>query len=256
MTKDNILFSVIGLLLGLIVGFAFANTVNQRGYERRAAEQQPAIASSTGNPAQGAGAPSQNASQVPGNHPPVPANGVADQSRMPPEIQITIQKAKDEPNNFEAQMKAAQLYYQIKRFGEAVTYYSRANQIRPESYEAVIALGNVNFDAENYDAAEKWYTAALAKRPDDVNARTDLGLVFVYRQPEDYDRAIKEFRRSLEINPRHEQTLQNITFALAQKGQRDEAQAALKKLAEVNPQNKQLENLRAQIDKPGNSAQQ
>ena len=31
MSKENILFSVVGVLLGFIVGFAFANTVNQRG---------------------------------------------------------------------------------------------------------------------------------------------------------------------------------------------------------------------------------
>ncbi|MEJ7618808.1 MAG: hypothetical protein WKF30_17960 [Pyrinomonadaceae bacterium] len=35
MTKDNILFTIIGLLAGSIVGFMFANTVNQRGYEKQ-----------------------------------------------------------------------------------------------------------------------------------------------------------------------------------------------------------------------------
>ena len=37
---------------------------------------------------------------------------------------------------------------------------------------------------------------------------------FALRQPPDYDRAIAEFRRSLERDPRHEQTLQNLVFAL------------------------------------------
>ncbi|MEJ7713883.1 MAG: tetratricopeptide repeat protein [Pyrinomonadaceae bacterium] len=72
-------------------------------------------------------------------------------------------------------------------------------------------------------------------KPNDVNVRTDLGLTFVFRKPEKYDRAIAEFRKSLEVNPKHEQTLQNLAFALAQKQDMTEAQAVLKKLEEVNP---------------------
>lgn len=233
MTKENILFGIIGLLGGLIVGFIFANTVNQRGYATR--------------PAQTAGA-SASGSNLPADHPSLPSNAVADQSKMPPEIQATLQKAKNEPNNFDAQMEAAQLYYQIQRYPEALNYLQRANQIRPDNYDAVVALGNTNFDANNYEAAEKWYNAALAKKPTDVSVRTDLGLTFLFRTPPDYDRAIKEFRRSLELDPKHEQTLQNITVALTKKGSYDEAQQSLKRLEEVNPQNPKLSLLRTEIE--------
>ena len=74
----------------------------------------------------------------------------------------------------------------------------------------MVALGNANFDAGRYEIAEKWYTAALARNPKDVNVRTDLGLSFMFREPADYDRAIKEFRQSLATDPNHEQTLQDI----------------------------------------------
>lgn len=233
MNKENILFSIVGLLLGLIIGFMFANSVNQRGYQAR-------------NAAPGAGT-----TGLPPDHPALPSNGVAEKGPMPAEIQSVIQQAKNDPQNFEAQMKAAELYYQIKRYNEALEYLMKANQLRPDSYEAVVALGNTNFDAENYTAAEKWYTAALAKKPDDVNVRTDLGLTYVFRTPPDYDRAIREFRRSLETNPKHEQTLQNITYALSQKGEKTEAQATLKRLEEVNPNNQAIARLRSQIEGPG-----
>ena len=37
MKKENILYSVIGVLLGFIVGFAFANVASRRGYAPQAA---------------------------------------------------------------------------------------------------------------------------------------------------------------------------------------------------------------------------
>lgn len=238
MTKDNVLFTIIGLLLGVIVGFMFANTVNQRGYERRAT-----LAGAAQPQQAGAG------SNLPADHPELPSNAVAEQGgRIPPEIQTTIQRAKDQPSNFEAQMAAGELYYRIKRFDEAIEYFTRASQLRPDNYDVLVNLGNVNFDAEKFDAAEKAYTAALVKKPNDVNVRTDLGLTFVYRKPENYDRAIAEFRRSLEVNPKHEQTLQNITFALVQKQELAEAQKMLERLTEVNPRNTALAGLQAQIN--------
>ncbi len=235
MTKENILFGIVGLLGGVIIGFVFANSVNQRGYATRPVQT---VSAASG-------------SDLPSDHPSLPSNAVADQSKMPPEILAKLQKAKSEPNNFDAQMEAAQLYYQIQRYPEALNYLQRANQIKPDNYDAVVALGNTNFDANNYEAAEKWYNTALAKKPADVSVRTDLGLTFLFRTPPDYDRAIKEFRRSLELDPKHEQTLQNITVALSKKGSYDEAQQMLKRLEEVNPQNPSIAKLRSDLDQSG-----
>src|SRR5256885_1268680 len=58
MSKENILFSVVGVLLGFIVGFAFANTVNQRGIA----------------PTAQAG---QQTAGLPPDHPPIGGDGVA-----------------------------------------------------------------------------------------------------------------------------------------------------------------------------------
>ncbi len=242
MTKDNILFSIIGVLLGFIVGFMFANTVNQRGTLATPQSQRVSPTNS---------ALAQNPN-LPPNHPALPSNAVADQEQLLGSVQTAIEEAKKDPNNFDAQMRAAELHYKIQRYNEAIEYLLRANQLRPESYEAVVALGNVNYDAGNYQAAERWYTAALVKNPDDVNVRTDLGLTFFLREPStpaNIDRAITEFRRSLEREPQHEPTLQNLTAALTRKGDIAESEATLAKLEEVNSQNESIGKLRAQIEK-------
>lgn len=232
MTKDNILFSIVGVLLGFIIGFMFANNANQRGVIA-----QPATAATA----------QQN--QMPPDHPPINQTAATDQSGPAmADVQAVIKLAKDQPDNFEAQMKAAEGYYQIQRFDDAVEYLKRANQLKPDAVETIVILGDVNFDAGRYEEAEKWYTQALKLKPDDVNVRTDLGLTFFFRTPQDIDRAIKEFKASLEIDPNHVQTLQNLTVAYIKKGDASQSQATLQKLEKIAPDNQALPKLRSDLE--------
>jgi tetratricopeptide (TPR) repeat protein len=238
MSKENILFAIIGVLLGVIVGFMFATSLNRQTPQMRpAAAAAPVMESAPAS------------AELPENHPPIPADaGPETQAGDSGEDAALIERAAAAPDDFDAQMKAAEVHYRNRRFDEAIDLLTRANQLRPDNRETVVALGNANFDSGRYDAAEKWYTAALVKDPKDINVRTDLGLSFLVREPPDPDRAIQEFRRSLQINPRHEQTLQNMTVALLKKGSYAEADATLKKLAEVNPSNQSLDKLRSDLE--------
>ncbi len=231
MNKENILFGVIGILAGLIIGFMFANSVNQ------SAAVPTASAEITSN------------SNMPPGHPDIGSTGgKGTQGAMQPEVQAAIEKAKQSPDDFDAQVKAAEGYYQIDRFDEAIKYLQAANKIRPDDREVMVHLGNANFDGNHYDEAEKWYTAALAKKADDVDVRTDLGLTYVFREPPDYDKAIQEFNRSLSVNPSHIQTLQNLTVAYTKKGDAVKANATLAKLEAADPKNEAIAKLRADID--------
>jgi tetratricopeptide (TPR) repeat protein len=240
MTKDNILFSIIGVLLGVIAGYVFATSVNQRGYVARTPVAQ-----------------SEQDSGLPPDRSSLPSKDVvehgADESSADT---AAIEQAEREPDNFDAQMQAAAIHYRMRRFKEAISFLTRANQLRPDSYEAIVALGNANFDTGQYETAEKWYTAALVKKPDDINVRTDLGLTFLFREPQDVDRAAREFRRSLELDPRHEQTLQNMVVALVKKGSFTEAETTLEKLREVNPGNPSLTKLRSDLEAARSSSKQ
>jgi tetratricopeptide (TPR) repeat protein len=232
MNKENVLFGLVGLLAGLIIGFMFANSVNQQA-------STPGLAAATA---------AQNANLPPG-HPNVPP-GPGGQQAMAniPEVQAAIEKAKAEPDNFDAQVKAAELFYQIQRFDGAIEYLKRANQLKPDDYDVVVHLGNAHFDSDKYEDAEKYYSQALAKKADDVNVRTDLGLTYMFRTPANYDRAIQEFKRSLEYDPNHAQTLQNLTVAYTKKGDAANASATLAKLEGMDAANPALARLRTGID--------
>jgi tetratricopeptide (TPR) repeat protein len=235
MTKDNILFAIIGVLLGVIVGYMFATNIN-----RQSNAQRPPANRIAGEIAQD--------SELPENHPPLPENAAPDQAGGSSADTALIERAGTEPDNFDIQMQAAAVHYKNRRFSEAIQLLVRANQLRPNSYDALVALGNANFDANNFEIAEKWYTAALLKNPKDINVRTDLGLTFLVRKQQDVDRAIQEFRRSLQLEPRHEQTLQNMVVALTKKGDFGAAETTLSNLQEVNPGNQSLTKLRADLE--------
>lgn len=148
MSRENLLFAIIGLLLGFIVGFMFASSMSQK----QAMQGQAAVSDQS----------------MPADHPPVGAQNAPNPQGMQAEVAASLEKARNEPKNFEAQIKAAQLYYQIQRYDQAIEYLLKANQLKPTDYQTVATLGLVNLDAGHYDTAEKWYRAALKMKSDDV----------------------------------------------------------------------------------------
>ena len=223
MSKDNILFALVGVGFGLFFGFMFVVWANQRAVEAR--------------PQAGANSEAEARSSI----------AVADQGQMRAVLADAAKRARENPQDFNAQMTAGSIAYKAHEYDDALEFFLKANQLKPEEVEPVIQLGNANYDAGRLTAAEKWYTAALLKEPDNVNVRTDLGLTYLLRESPDYDRAITEFRRSLERDPRHEQTLQNLVVALTRKGNKEEARATVKQLQAVNPDNPALAQLQADL---------
>ncbi len=219
---------MIGLLLGSIIGFMFANSLNRSALETSATASTLAP-SANSNPA------------LPADHPPIGASDGPTGAAAIQQVTVAIEKAKAEPQNFESQMAAGDLYYQIGRFADAAKFYEAASVLKPTEAEPLVKAGNAYFDAENYLEAEKWYTLALAKNPKDITARTDLGLTFYLREPRDIDRAIKEYKLSLAINPKHEVTLQNLVIAYRENGDAANLQKTVDELRAVNPNNPALQ---------------
>lgn len=221
MTKENILYGVIGLLLGVIIGYIGTQTIN-RNYGSASAAQSAGNRMPGGAAGQAAGGP-------------------------PAAVMEAIQKARNEPNNFDLQMQAADLYMQIGRYENALEFLQRAQQLKPNDFDVLAHLGNVNFDLERYEEAAKWYQAALKLKPEDVNMRTDLGASYYLRKPPQLDAAIAEYRTSLKYDPRHEKTLHNLALALVDKGDQAGAREIVTRLEQVNPSDPALPGLKAKL---------
>ena len=194
MTRDNFLFAIIGILLGFIIGFMLHGVMSQRDAERAA----------TSTP--------QQRQQLPADHPPVGADGNTDPQQGMQQVQETIQRARNNPKDFEAQIMAARLEYQIQQFEEAVKFLLTANQIRPDNYEVLVMLGEANMDAGHFDAAEKWYRAALVKKRDDPIV------------------------------------LDALSFVLLSAGKKPEAAEMISRLEKVDPTNQDLPNFKTKLN--------
>lgn len=160
MSRENLLFAIIGILLGFIGGFMLASSMSQKPAMQQAAAGTQAL---------------------PTDHPPIGDQNAANPQAAFAEVQASIEKAKNEPENFDAQIQAAELYYRIQRFDKAIEYLIKANQIRPTDYRTVVTLGVANLDAGHYEQAEKWYRVAMKMKSDDVMVLAGLAFATLER---------------------------------------------------------------------------
>ena len=112
---------------------------------------------------------------MPADHPAVGAPGAGgNPEEVRAQVTADIEKARKEPQNFEAQVKAAELFYRIGRYDQSIEFLLKANQLKPSDYETVIGLGMVNLQAGHYEPAEKWLNAAIKMKPEDTRALEGL----------------------------------------------------------------------------------
>lgn len=123
----------------------------------------------------------------------------------------------------------------------------------PQDPEPPLRLANVFYDHRRFQEAVEWYQKALKLDPKNVNARTDLGTSYfnLGRPPE----ALAEYRKSLEIDPKHEPTIFN-TIVVNLEGTHDlaAARAAWERLHRMNPNYPGLDRLKQSLDAGGGAS--
>jgi tetratricopeptide (TPR) repeat protein len=215
MRKDNILFTIIGLLIGLMVGFLATNSYNRSTLLAELQSQ---------------------------NRP--PASQPQNQMAAVPQVAEALEKAEKEPNNFEAQIVAGDMFTRIDNFEKALPYYEKAHQIQPDEYRTLVVLGGINLELKRFKESQKWYEKALAKKSDDVQVRTFYGLSFFKSEPKDIDRAIKEYKTALAVKPDDEDALQFLAQAYFEKKDDANLKETIAKLEKVNPNNEIIKSLK------------
>jgi tetratricopeptide (TPR) repeat protein len=227
--KDKLLNLISGLFVGLLVGFFGANWMNAH----------PGATAP-------AGAPVADASGMPADHPQVPAGGggAGPQAAMP-EVQAKLKAADDNPQNYDAQMQAAEMFHRINNPEKTLYYLQRAYALQPNDYDTLLILANETFDAGKYEDAKPLYTKALEQHPDNLDVRTDLGTT--YWKLNDLNKATETFQEVLRTNPKHEFALRNLAVVSIQKGDAATAEDAINRLAGVSPQNEALTSLRQDL---------
>ena len=105
----------------------------------------------------------------------------------------------------------------------------------PKNFDAAVQLGNLYYDHHVYPEAIEYYRRALELRPDDANVRTDLGTAYWYSGFA--DQAVAESEIDLKKQPSYAPTLLNLGIVRLE-GLKDPAGAigVWEKLLAANPQ--------------------
>lgn len=256
--KRVLIVGALGVILGFLAGFFLANSINREEQDKLRAEVATARA---GAKAEGSGKGQKGS--APG--------GDLSQSVTEEQILNAVKKADQSPQDAELQKKVGQgLMLYASETGNA-SYLSdgarilkRAHDLDPKDYQTTVMAGDAQFlverqgggDAKMIAEARKLYEAALVAKPDDAVVRTKLGLTYIYDNPPNPQRAISEYRRALQTDPRQEMSLQSLATALIETGGFDEAARRLDEVEKLNPSNAELPGLRKQLEQKRNAAKE
>ncbi|HEX7316685.1 MAG TPA: hypothetical protein VF297_22475 [Pyrinomonadaceae bacterium] len=259
-TSGIVIGVVVGIVLGFLGGFFLANGINREEHAKLTAELAAARA---GGASQRGGAGKNQQASAPG--------GELSQTVTEEQMQNAVKRADQSPQDVELQKKVGQgLLMYASETGNA-SYLSdgarilkRAHDLDPKDYKTTVMAGDAQFlverqgggDTKLIAEARKLYEAALAAKPDDPIVRTKLGLTYFYDAPANPQRAVGEYRRALQSDPRQEMTLQSLAAALIETGGLDEAARRLDELEKVNASNTELPGLRAQLEQKRNAAKE
>lgn len=89
----------------------------------------------------------------------------------------------------------------------------RAAKEQPKDAAVRATLADLYYDARRFPQAIQWYEASLAIDSKNVNVSTDLAAAYYYMN--DFDRALRQIDHSLSIDRTHAKTLLNQGIILA-----------------------------------------
>lgn len=245
MKTKVLLLSITAILLSFVGGFLLANALNRTDINDLRAENERL---------------KRNQKDSNSNN----ENTLGDE-----EITQKIAEADQNPNNFAFQKGlgiALYRYAVVKQdsnlLENVARLLTRANRLDENDYDVIVSLANVNFDLalnrkdnQKFLKSRELYEKAIEKKPKDSDVRTDLGLTYFLTDPPETDKAIAEFQKTLQDNPKHEKTLQVLTQALLSQHKTREAEKYFNLLKQVNENNESLSDLSAKLAQTKNEAE-
>jgi tetratricopeptide (TPR) repeat protein len=227
LNKTKLVFGLAGLVVGFAISFFWAKSINKTGLAKIGNDSPMAAAGAAG-----------------------PASAGGQQAAMG-SVREKLETAKNNPNDFNAQVDAASVYAQIGRTADAVPFLEKAYKL--DAAQSV-KLGIPPYIAQYYSSqnsyaeAEKWYRQDLQAKPDDYEAMIELGATFFQREPPDPDKAIDYLQSALKGNPRDAHALMHLTEAYLVKKDARSAEETLGRLRAANPTNNSISMLQTKLD--------
>ena len=238
MSTKSLLIAIAAVVLAFIGGFLMANSVNRSELNSLRAELESARTVAK------------------------QSSRSDDSDLTPDEIQAKLDEADAQPDNFNFQKN---LGLALARYGsakqdtglieKAAKLLDRAAALSPNDVDVLAGQGNAAFDIGYFkkdnvslEKARGYYEKALAENPKDAGVQTDLGMTYFAADPPQDDKAVAEFKKALEADPKQTKALEFIIQALLRQQNREEAGRYLAKLRELSPTDEALPELTKQVN--------
>jgi tetratricopeptide (TPR) repeat protein len=187
--------------------------------------------------------------------PAAPANGAqggaTGQQAGMASVRDTIERAKNNPTDFDAQVAAARMFDQIGRVKEEIPFLEqayKADRSQAVSMNIPPYLAEFYSSEKDYQNAEKWYRAQLDAKPNDTEITIELGATFIDREPPNPDKAIDYLQSVLKSSPTNAHALVHLTQAYLLKKDARAAEDSLARARQSDPGNKMIPELEKQVN--------
>jgi tetratricopeptide (TPR) repeat protein len=180
MKIESILFSIGGMLFGLIVGWIIGS--QQDG--RAAVQPQPAQAQAQAQAPAAAGGQGQQQAAV------------LDEGR----VQALQTIVNNDPKNAAARVQLGNVYFDGERYPDAIKWYQEALKIDPKNVDASTDLGVSYYYSNDPDRALKQFEYSLSLDPRHTKTLLNQGIVRAFGK-QDLDGATASWRKVVEIAP-------------------------------------------------------
>jgi cytochrome c-type biogenesis protein CcmH/NrfG len=162
MTKDNLVFGLAGVILGIILGVLIVNFSTRPGASPQFASQGQPAAPPQGQPA--------TQGQLPEGHPPVNTEALQREIAEKQEI------LKKDPENREAVVEMGNLNFDLKNYEEASKWYSKALEKDPKNINLITDMGSCYLWLKQPEKAIEYYNRSLAMDPNHFQTLMNIGI--------------------------------------------------------------------------------
>jgi tetratricopeptide (TPR) repeat protein len=143
------------------------------------------------------------------------------------------------------ELEKAEDFAEEEQFEKAEKKYINLISDDPRNIDAYEGLGELYYDNKMYNEARETFSYILKLKPE--NALAHYNLAYVDKMQGKIQEAKVHFKKAVELEPRNPKYLSELVEIYIDLAEKIEAQLALQKLQEVNPENASIPKLQEEI---------
>jgi len=156
---------------------------------------------------------------------------MTDVNKMLQTYQEWIQKF---PDDVEANYNAANLYFGLHQYDEAIRYYKKTLEIDPKNKLVINMLGYSYAQKGEFKEAISWLEKYIKIAPDEPNPYDSLGEIYLYLG--EYKKAEKLFKKAVKVNEDFYQSWNHLANVYLDRGQYEQARELFQKTLKQVPE--------------------